>query len=114
MCSVPTHTHTSHVSTLVVSHDAPVPLEKFERWVSDIIWDEDSPMEIFRMKGIVNVDGSSRKHLLQVVHDLFELVELDTRDAEWADGEERSTRVVVIGRYLDGAVLRQKLLHWVA
>lgn len=58
--------------------------------------------QIFRMKGIVSVVNDDRKYILQAVNDLFECEPLqDNKEGFWSKDEERVTRVVVIGRFLD-------------
>ena len=58
--------------------------------------------QIFRMKGIVSVSNDDKKYILQAVNDLFECEPLqDEKEGFWGKDEERVTRVVVIGRFLD-------------
>jgi G3E family GTPase len=58
--------------------------------------------QIFRMKGIVSVINDDRKYILQAVNDLFECEPLqDEKEGFWSKDEERVTRIVVIGRFLD-------------
>lgn len=42
---------------------------------------------------------------LQAVHELYEVV----KGGEWGAGEDRSTRIVVIGRFLDKAAMQSSL-----
>ena len=61
--------------------------------------------DIFRMKGIVEVAGESRRVVFQGVHMLFE----GKPDRPWRDGEDRTCRIVFIGRGLDAGALRSSL-----
>ena len=44
------------------------------------------------------VAGDGRKHVVQAVHDLFEVV---PSSSSWAEGETRTCSLVVIGRHLN-------------
>jgi G3E family GTPase len=70
--------------------------------------------EIYRMKGVLAVRGSGLVHILQAVHETFEVEA--SRSLAWGEGGERARecRVVVIGRGLDGDALRRGLLATVA
>jgi G3E family GTPase len=58
------------------------------------------------MKGVVSVCGDDRRHVFQGVHML-----LDSRpDRLWGPDENRSSKIVFIGRNLDEAELRASLL----
>jgi G3E family GTPase len=81
--------------------------------------------ELLRMKGLLNVAGSSKAHMFQAVYDLYDIVP----GADWqqlqqhmpagaaaaaaAAGQDSSgaplTRLVLIGRYLDQQLLQQQL-----
>ena len=62
-------------------------------------------MEIFRLKGVVCVEGSERRHVIQAVQEIYDMVEV----AEWGDSEDRVTRLVVIGQGLDRGSLQEGL-----
>jgi G3E family GTPase len=59
---------------------------------------------VFRLKGIVAIDGDDRRHVLQGVHRIREL-----RPAEpWGDSMP-SSKLVFIGRKLERRALREAL-----
>ena len=58
--------------------------------------------DIFRMKGIVEVAGEARRVVFQGVHMMFD----GRPDRPWAEGEDRTNRIVFIGRNLPDAELR--------
>ena len=50
----------------------------------------------------MSVSNDDKKYILQAVNDLFECEPLqDEKEGFWGKDEERVTRVVVIGRFLD-------------
>jgi G3E family GTPase len=108
------HKHSSLVSSIVVESRVAWTLDGFNKVVGGLLWDRKEngmeDMEIYRMKGIVWID--QHRHILQGVHDLFD-VEPMKDDAEnvasggGSGGEEEGksrecvSRIVVIGRRLD-------------
>lgn len=48
------------------------------------------------MKGVVNAQGSAVQHVLQAVHEVFDIVQ----GPKWPQGPTRETRIVIIGRHL--------------
>lgn len=115
---VPVSHHDGTVSTILICNTQPVDLTKFTQWLAAIIWADLSgpPQEeevkdkasqpllaqIFRMKGIISIAGDDRKYILQAVNDLFECEPLEHEaEGRWAADEDRTTKIVVIGRYLD-------------
>jgi G3E family GTPase len=61
---------------------------------------------IYRIKGIVCAHNSSVKHVLQGVHDLFDV---SATAAVWGDTEHRVTKIVFIGKGLDQQALQAGL-----
>jgi G3E family GTPase len=61
---------------------------------------------IYRIKGIVCAHNSSVKHVLQGVHDLFDV---SATAALWGDTESRVTKIVFIGKGLDQQALQAGL-----
>ena len=68
-------------------------------------------MEIFRMKGILAIKGSEKRHILQAVHELFDCEPMCGAGGPWLEGQRRTSRVVVIGRDLDEVKLRANFDH---
>jgi G3E family GTPase len=63
--------------------------------------------DLLRAKGIVDFDGTPRRFVFQAVH-----MTVDSGlDRAWHDDEERASRLVFIGRNLDGDELRSELEH---
>jgi G3E family GTPase len=59
--------------------------------------------KIYRMKGILNVEGRDHRFVFQGVHMLFD----GKADRPWKPGEMRNNQLVFIGRDLDRAVLEK-------
>ena len=66
--------------------------------------------DLLRAKGIVDLAGAAKKFVFQGVH-----VMMDTELTQpWAEGECRQSRLVFIGRHLDGRAMRDELGHCAA
>ena len=59
--------------------------------------------KIYRMKGILNVEGRDHRFVFQGVHMLFD----GKADRAWKSGETRNNQLVFIGKDLDRAALRK-------
>nr|CCA23070.1 serine protease family S09X putative [Albugo laibachii Nc14] len=90
--------HSGKVCTICVTiPEKDFSLEKLEHWLGEMLWNDqkgaadDANFQIFRIKGVVVVEESPYKHILQGVHDLFEIT---SSKEEWSD---RISRIVFIG-----------------
>jgi len=84
----------------------PIKLDTFLQrllWEKDIIGSNDHCMEIYRLKGVVSVQGEDRRVLVQAVHELYQT----TPTTKWSEMEIKKNTLVFIGRYLDRAVLQK-------
>ena len=59
--------------------------------------------DIFRSKGILAIDGAPRRYVYQGVHMMMD----SAWGTAWKDGEKRSSKLVFIGRNLDGDNLQR-------
>jgi len=82
--------------------DAPFERERFEAWLARYL--DEHGDDVFRLKGIVAIDGDDRRHVLQGVHRIREL-----RPAEPWGRAVPSSKLVFIGRNLERRALRQAL-----
>ncbi len=80
--------------------DRPVDGDKVTRWLNALL--QERGPDILRAKGIVDVKGEPRRLVFQAVHMILE----GDWQREWRPGENRSSRMVFIGRDLDEAALR--------
>ena len=99
----PEHEH-SDLTSVALQEPGPLDGKKLNAWLGGLLKTRGS--DIFRMKGIVEVAGETRRVVFQGVHMLFE----GKPDRPWKDGEDRTCRIVFIGRGLDAAALRASLL----
>ena len=89
------HVHDRTVSSVALSADRAVAPERLNAWTSTLL--RTRGVDIFRMKGIVDVAGDANRWVFQGVHTLVRA----KPDRPWREGERRQTQIVVIGRNLD-------------
>ena len=94
------HEHDGAVGSVAFIEERPMSYKKLEQWIDRLV-SERGP-DLFRMKGILQIDGESHRYVFQSVHMLID----STRDRPWREGETPSTQFVIIGRDLDEAALR--------
>jgi G3E family GTPase len=97
------HQHDDSVSSCSVKFKGEMNFNKLENYISSLIGDVDSAMNLFRYKGVLAVRGMKKKFVFQGVHMLFSGEFSD--DLEWGEDEERECRFVFIGRDLDKKAL---------
>jgi G3E family GTPase len=102
------HEHDEAVTSLALVEERPMDLEKLGRWLADLVA-ERGP-DLFRMKGIIQLQGEERRYVFQSVHMLLD----GDFDRAWQPAEQRRTEFVIIGRDLDGEALRAGFLACVA
>jgi G3E family GTPase len=96
-----THEHDDTVSSISIVENGTVNSNKFTTWLNQIIQVQGS--NIFRMKGILNVDDEERRFVYQGVHML-----IDGRPGRpWKPDEIRKNEIVFIGRDLDKITLEK-------
>jgi G3E family GTPase len=95
------HQHDESVSSVGIEVDADIDLDALQAWLAELR-DSDTA-NLFRMKGILAVQGQSHRYVLQGVHNVIEL-----RAAQAWGSEPRSCRIVFIGRDLDRAALADR------
>jgi G3E family GTPase len=89
------HRHTEDISTVSIVTPGDLDGLKLSQWFRELIT-EFGP-KIMRMKGILNLRNDPDQFVFQGVHLLFE----GRPGRQWAAGEERTNRLVFIGRELD-------------
>ena len=93
------HDHDESVYSVAITEPGVVDGDKFNRWLYQLIQAQGA--DIFRMKGILNLDNAARRFVFQGVH-----MTLDGRPGTpWRPGETRRNELVFIGRNLDQAAL---------
>ncbi|MGV0023456.1 CobW family GTP-binding protein [Phormidesmis priestleyi] len=96
-----THQHDESVYSVALVESGALDGQKLNQWISELL--RFQGQDIFRMKGILNIDGEDRRFVFQGVHMLFD----GSADRLWKPGETRKNELVFIGRNLDEAVLRE-------
>ncbi len=97
------HEHESDIRSVSLREPGALDGKKLNAWLGALL--KSRGTDIFRMKGIVNVQGESRRVVFQGVHMMFE----GRPDRAWGEGDDRSNIMVFIGRNLDGEELRAGL-----
>ncbi|MEO0807806.1 MAG: GTP-binding protein [Cyanobacteria bacterium J06643_4] len=94
------HEHDDSVFSIALTDSGTVDGDKLNRWLYQLV--QAKGTDIFRMKGILDVDNAPRRFVFQGVH-----MTLDGRPGKpWQSGETRRNELVFIGRNLDETELR--------
>lgn len=96
-----THQHDETVTSVAIVESGAVDGEKLNEWLGELL--QTKGVDIFRMKGILNIAGEDLRFVFQGVHMLF----TGKPDRPWKDSETRKNEMVFIGRNLDEAELKQ-------
>jgi len=89
------HQHDQSVTSVGIEVEGTVNLEKINDWLGWLLMEKG--VDIFRMKGIINVENSENRFVFQGVHMLFD----GQPDRAWKPGEQRVNKMIFIGRNLD-------------
>jgi G3E family GTPase len=95
------HIHDEEIGSVSILETGAVNSYRFQAWMSELL--RTQGQDIFRSKGIINLQGSQERLVFQGVHMQFDA----TRDRPWRDDEERTNQLVFIGRHLREDDLRQ-------
>ncbi len=95
------HEHDETVKSFAIVESGALDGQKLNDWLSNLL--QTKGVDIFRMKGILNVAGEEDRFVFQGVHMLFD----GKPDRPWKEGETRKNELVFIGRNLDEAQLRE-------
>lgn len=94
------HEHDPSVSSVAITEKGTVDSTKLNRWLYQLV--QKRGPDLFRMKGILDMDEADRRFVFQGVH-----MTLDGRPGKpWRSGETRRNELVFIGRNLDESELR--------
>ncbi|MGH0182757.1 UNVERIFIED_CONTAM: hypothetical protein FKN15_010668 [Acipenser sinensis] len=99
-------------SIITVTFEVPgsISEERLNVFIQNLLWEKNvkdktgSEMNVIRLKGLVSIKDKPQQMIIQGVHELYDLEE--TRVA-WDAGEQRTNRLVFIGKHLDKDVLEQ-------
>ncbi len=95
------HEHDETVKSFAIVESGALDGEKLNNWLGQLL--QTKGVDIFRMKGILNIAGESDRFVFQGVHMLFD----GKPDRPWKEEETRKNELVFIGRNLDEAKLRE-------
>ena len=102
------HEHDQSVASIAISNEGIVNGDKLNRWLNQLV--QAIGKDIFRMKGILNVDDEDRRFVFQGVH-----MTLDGRPGKpWKPDEIKTNKLVFIGRNLKESQLREGFLTCLA
>ena len=94
------HTHDEDVFSVGIHLDGALDGKRLNEWLSKLL--RENGTDIFRMKGILNIEGNDKRYVFQGVHML-----LDGReDRPWGE-VPRASDLVFIGRNLDRTALNE-------
>jgi G3E family GTPase len=88
------HGHESDITSLSLCEPRALDGAKLNAWLGTLL--KSRGTDLFRMKGIVHVQGEPRRVVFQGVHMMFE----GRPDRPWRTGEDRTNILVFIGRHL--------------
>ena len=95
------HEHDQSVASIAIANEGIVNGDKLNRWLNQLV--QAIGQDIFRMKGILNVDNEDRRFVFQGVH-----MTLDGRPGKpWKPDETKTNELIFIGRNLQESQLRE-------
>ena len=94
------HEHDESVYSLAFVEGGSLDKNKLNTWMSNLL--QTKGPDIFRMKGILNIEGQDERYVFQGVHMIFD----GRAERPWKSAEARKNELVFIGRDLDEAELR--------
>ncbi|KAL9327229.1 hypothetical protein ACSQ67_007874 [Phaseolus vulgaris] len=95
------HVHDSSVSSVSIVAEGTLDLDEVDDWLERVI--EENGEDLYRMKGVLSVDGSDQRYVFQGVHSMLDGCPGKT----WEPNEKRTNKLVFIGRNLDETTLRK-------
>ncbi|KAL5574533.1 hypothetical protein UlMin_016232 [Ulmus minor] len=93
------HTHDPGVSSVSIVCEGNLDLEKANIWLGTLLLERSE--DIYRMKGLLSVQGMDERFVFQGVHDIFQ----GSPDRLWEPNEPRTNKIVFIGKNLDAKEL---------
>eukprot|EP00450_Noctiluca_scintillans_P027020 CAMPEP_0194516980 /NCGR_PEP_ID=MMETSP0253-20130528/50021_1 /TAXON_ID=2966 /ORGANISM="Noctiluca scintillans" /LENGTH=480 /DNA_ID=CAMNT_0039360895 /DNA_START=32 /DNA_END=1474 /DNA_ORIENTATION=+ len=89
------HMHDNSVTSVGIECEGECQLESLNAWFATLL--KEKGVDIFRMKGVLNVKNSENRFVFQGIHMIF----AGQPQSAWAAGEPRLNKLVFIGRNLD-------------
>ncbi|CAK9185607.1 unnamed protein product [Ilex paraguariensis] len=95
------HSHDPGVSSVSIVCEGSLDLEKANMWLGTLLLERSE--DIYRLKGILSVEGMDERFVFQGVHDIFQ----GSPDRLWGPNEPKINKIVFIGKNLDGQELEK-------
>lgn len=95
------HSHDPGVSSVSIVCEGSLDLEKANMWLGTLLLERSD--DIYRMKGLLSVEGMNERFVFQGVHDIFQ----GSPDRLWGPNEPRMNKIVFIGKNLDAQELEK-------
>ncbi|KAL6996655.1 hypothetical protein U1Q18_006784 [Sarracenia purpurea var. burkii] len=95
------HTHDPGVSSVSIVCEGSLDLEKANMWLGTLLLERSD--DIYRMKGLLSVEGMNERFVFQGVHDIFQ----GSPDRSWGPNEPRTNKIVFIGKNLNAEELEK-------
>ncbi|MCS7005687.1 MAG: GTP-binding protein [Cytophagales bacterium] len=100
----PSHTHDKEVYSVAIQTEKPLNELKLHVWLSHLL--QTQGQDIYRMKGILNIQNEPQKIVFQGVHMMF-----DAKPSSfWEPDEIRQSKIIFIGRNLNKQELQAGFL----
>ena len=95
------HVHDETVTSFSIQEVRPVSIDLMKEWVSNYLLPKKGK-QLYRMKGVLAVDGNDKKFVYQAVH----MINIGGFTEAWGD-EQRFSKLIFIGKNLDQKELRE-------
>ncbi|XP_061372223.1 uncharacterized protein LOC133314726 [Gastrolobium bilobum] len=95
------HSHDPGVTSVSIVCEGSLDLEKANMWLGTLLLDRSE--DIYRMKGLLSVQGMNERFVFQGVHDIFQ----GSPERLWGPDEPRLNKIVFIGKNLDAKELEK-------
>jgi G3E family GTPase len=95
------HEHDDNIKSVSLTSDVPLDPDRFQAWFGRLL--QTRGQDILRSKGILDMAGETERYVIQGVHMLMDGNFL----GPWPAGKPRGSRLVFIGRDLDGMSLKE-------
>ncbi|MEM8605207.1 MAG: GTP-binding protein, partial [Cyanobacteria bacterium P01_H01_bin.121] len=93
--------HDQSIKSIALVEEGAMDGHKLEQWLNDLL--QTQGQDIFRLKGILNINGEDERFVFQGVHMALE----GRADRPWQAMETRQNELVFIGRNLDAMNLQE-------
>lgn len=95
------HSHDPGVSSVSIVCEGNLDLEKANMWLGTLLMERSD--DIYRMKGLLSVQGMNERFVFQGVHDIFQ----GSPERLWQPDEPRTNKIVFIGKNLNAEELEK-------